>query len=216
MWKDLNTNSGKAKIIDLPNKCPFCHKTITPDIIFGYKKQRLLDVFFACPDNDCNKTFIGEYETTSSTGHYRFTNKVSKGSIVSKSFNPSIREISPSFIEIYNQAFYAEQEGLLEICGVGYRKALEFLVKDYAISNNGEDKEDIERKFLGKCIDDYIDDIRIKKVAKRAVWLGNDETHYVRKWEGKNLSDLKKLIELTIHWIEMEKLTEDFENDMPE
>ncbi len=32
----------------------------------------------------------------------------------------------------------------------------------------------------------------------------------------KNLQDLKKLIELTVHWIEMEKLTESFEAEMPE
>ena len=105
---------------------------------------------------------------------------------------------------------------MFEICGVGFRKALEFLIKDYAKFKNPEESEQIERKFLGKRIGDYIDDTRIKTVAKRAVWLGNDETHYVRKWEDKDLSDLKKLIELTVHWIEMEFLTESFENDMPE
>ena len=66
------------------------------------------------------------------------------------------------------------------------------------------------------CINDYVNDTRIKSVAKRAVWLGNDETHYIRKWEGKNLEDMKKLIDLTVHWIEMEKLTESFEDDMPD
>ncbi len=49
----------------------------------------------------------------------------------------------------------------------------------------------------------------LREIAKRAAWLGNDETHYVRKWEGKDLEDLKRLISLTIHWIEMEKLTAD-------
>ena len=117
---------------------------------------------------------------------------------------------------IYNQAFAAEQQNLTEICGVGYRKALEFLIKDFAIKNTPDKKEEIEKKLLGKCIADYIDDNRIKSVAKRAVWLGNDETHYVRKWEGKNLSDMKKLIDLTQHWIEMVALTESFEDEMPD
>jgi hypothetical protein len=49
----------------------------------------------------------------------------------------------------------------------------------------------------------------------RAVWIGNDVTHYIRKWEGKNLEDLKKLIELTVHWIEMEALSKSFEDEMP-
>jgi len=49
----------------------------------------------------------------------------------------------------------------------------------------------------------------------RAVWLGNDETHYLRKWEQKDLTDLKNLIGLTVHWIEMEELTETVMKDMP-
>jgi hypothetical protein len=46
--------------------------------------------------------------------------------------------------------------------------------------------------------------------------LGNDETHYVRKWADKDLNDLKNLISLTRHWIEMDQLTKDFVKDMPE
>jgi len=70
--------------------------------------------------------------------------------------------------------------------------------------------------LLAKVIGDYVSDNNIKSVAKRAVWLGNDETHYIRKWEGKDLNDLKKLIDLTVHWIEMEVLTASFEEEMPE
>ena len=103
----------------------------------------------------------------------------------------------------------------MEICGVGYRKALEFLIKDYAILNYPQQKETIEKKLLGQCIKEFVTDEKVKIVATRAVWLGNDETHYIRKWEGKNLDDLKKLIELTVHWIEMEALTKSFEQDMP-
>jgi len=217
MWKELNTNSGKAHVEILPDKCPFCHKAITPNIIFGYKKgSKELDVFFVCPDRDCIKTFIGEYREGDTLNFFNFLNKVTKGTIVKKTFNKSIMDLSHSFITIYNQSYFAEQENLTEICGVGYRKALEFLIKDYAIDKNEAEKVNIEKKLLAKCIEIYVNDERIKTVAKRAVWLGNDETHYVRKWEGKNLKDLKTLIELTIHWIEMEKLTEEFEKEMPE
>lgn len=40
-------------------------------------------------------------------------------------------------------------------------------------------------------------------MAERATWLGNDETHYVRKWENKDLKDLKNLIDLTVYFISM-------------
>ena len=98
---------------------------------------------------------------------------------------------------------------LMEICGVGYRKALEFLIKDYIIQGKSEDIVDKIKKIrLAKCIDDYVEDEKLKAVAKRAVWLGNDETHYVRKWENKDVQDLKGVIRLTILWIEKEKETE--------
>lgn len=71
-----------------------------------------------------------------------------------------------------------------QICGVGYRKALEFLIKDYLISGeSGEErKEAIKNKFLGNCIQYDVVNEQIKIVAQRAVWLGNDETHYTRIW----------------------------------
>ena len=44
-----------------------------------------------------------------------------------------IKEISPSFVVVYTQASFSEQMNLKEICGMAYRKALEFLVKDFLI-----------------------------------------------------------------------------------
>lgn len=103
------------------------------------------------------------------------------------------------------------------ICGTGYRKSLEFLIKDYLISITPEDQhETIRNKFLNNCIRDNISNINIKTVASRAVWLGNDETHYTRKWEDKDINDLKSIIELTLHWIESEIRTQKLLEDMPE
>ena len=217
MKNKVRTNSGEAYISDLPDKCPFCHEHITPNIIFGYKlPEDYMSVFLVCPNKNCLCSFIAEYKRNiNSQVQYDFQNKVSKGNIIERLFDEAINNLSSSFVTIYNQAYYAEQEGLLEICGVGYRKALEFLIKDYAIEKNAEDKDEIEKTFLSACIKKYVNDNRVKSVAERAVWIGNDETHYVRRWEGRNLEDLKKLIELTVHWIQMEKLTESFEIEMP-
>jgi len=105
--------------------------------------------------------------------------------------------------------------GLDQITGVGYRKALEFLIKDYLISLNPDKEEKIKKKSLGNCIKDGVTDSHIKAVAERAVWLGNDETHYVRKWEDKDVSNLKDLIDLCIHWIEAEIKTKRMLDEMP-
>jgi len=50
-----------------------------------------------------------------------------------KAFPKEVEKYSKNFIVIYNQAFTAEINGLTEICGLGYRKAFEFLIKDYLI-----------------------------------------------------------------------------------
>jgi hypothetical protein len=213
---EINSPQGPITIIGGPNECPYCHRAITPNFYYGYFYRNTVEVFTGCPDNGCKKTFIAYYKRIPNRASWLYDNQTSKGEIIGRSFSDTINEISQSFTVIYNQAFAAEQQNLTEICGVGYRKALEFLIKDYAIKSTPEKKEEIEKKLLGKCISDYIDDVRIKNVSKRAVWLGNDEIHYIRKWEGKNLTDMKKLIDLTLHWIEMVELTDSFENEMPD
>ena len=77
-------------------------------------------------------------------------------------------------------------------------------------------KQNIKDKKLGQCISEDIGDVRIKEMARRATWLGNDETHYIRKWEENDLSDLKKLIEIVLHFIEMEELSKKYLEEMEE
>ncbi len=206
-----------------PDECPVCHHSIDPVNHYfafynaqNWDKADCLQLVYRCPRLACQKVFISNFKPFDqgcSSFRYSSSQPVTK---TERNFGQVIMDISTNFCLIYNQAYQAEQDGLLEICGVGYRKALEFLIKDYLIKKLPAEKATIEKKYLGNCIEDHIGNENIKTVAKRAVWLGNDETHYLRKWEGKDLQDLKKLIDLTIHWFEMEKLTEQIEIDMPE
>jgi len=214
----IQTIGGRINNINgAPQKCPYCHKTIVPIELYGHiiNTARELEVIFICPNFDCYRSFIAYYIYVGNS-NYNYRGFTSIGNTEDKIFTENLLKISKSFVTIYNQAYTAEQYKLDEIWGVGYRKALEFLIKDYLKINKPNEIEDIEKKPLGKCINDYVDDIKIKTVAKRAVWLGNDETHYTRKWEEKDLKDLKILIDLTVHWIEMETLTKTFEEEMPE
>ena len=77
--------------------------------------------------------------------------------------------------------FNAEQLKLDQICGIGYRKALEFLLKDFLIKEHPDKKEEIQKKLLGRCIKEYIENPNLMDVAKRAAWLGNDQAHYFKK-----------------------------------
>ena len=87
---------------------------------------------------------------------------------------------------------------------------MEFLVKDYAISSHPELEEQIESSMLGKCITDYVDNEKIKTLARASAWLGNDETHYVH--QNYNVQDLKRFIKATVAYIEYElSFTEAFD-----
>ena len=193
--------AGDIKVItDDDFECPFCHRSIeTQPLAYIRFTGDNIQIFLKCK---CQQSFIG-YAIRDSTGYYRIR-RLSKGNHKIKTFEKEIKELSPNFVLTYGEAEFAEQENLKQICGAGYRKAFEFLIKDYLIKNNPEDKENIERKQLGKCSKDNIDSTKIKQIAEKAAWLGNDETHYVRKWEDKDLEDLKNLINITVHFVLME------------
>ncbi len=217
----VESTSGKHHFLGSPDYCPHCHVALRPNPIYACGYSLGWGILMNCPREACDELFIAYYNNSvNSFGNFTtygtYDGRTSTGRLIGKGFAGEILQISPNFDKIYNEAFIAEQHGLLEICGVGYRKALEFLIKDYIISKHPDQKEKVEKKLLGPCINDYVTDDKVKSVAKRAVWLGNDETHYIRKWEGKNLADMKKLIDLTLHWIEAEILTESFVDEMPD
>jgi hypothetical protein len=174
-----------------------------------------VEKLFRCPRSECQRLFLARYLRQDGTAIH-FLTECQPHEIKLNSFTETIQKVSPKFCEIYKQASTAEQRSLSLVCGPGYRKALEFLVKDYACKINPTAAERIKATPLGRCITEHIVHPKIVAMASRAAWLGNDETHYLRTWEGKDLEDLKQLINLTIHWIEMEELTKDIVIDMPD
>jgi hypothetical protein len=69
-----------------------------------------------------------------------FTLLTEAAALASKEFSEHVQEISANFCCIYNEAHEAEQLGLTQICGVGYRRALEFLIKDCLVSIRPDEK----------------------------------------------------------------------------
>ncbi|OME10147.1 hypothetical protein BSK47_31225 [Paenibacillus odorifer] len=189
-----------------PDKCPICNVVLEPKIIYaGYFQEGDSEIVFMCTRRECQSLFISYYYSGYiDEWQYR---RSAPHNLLTPEFSGEINELSPLFKEIYGQAYTADNSGLNHVAGMGYRKALEFLIKDYLINFLEKEREVIEKKLLGKCIKDDVDNSNIKLVAERAVWIGNDETHYVRKWETKDISDLKKLIDVTVHWISSEIIT---------
>ncbi len=191
-----------------PNMCGLCHKNVDPTFVTGVfvrptaQRQDEASLVFQCTNVKCNDLIIGYYVKEPLDAIYRFE-KTSPKRAKEETFQEEVKEISGNFVKIYNQANHAEQMNLNLISGIGYRKALEFLIKDYLIYLEPEKEEEILNKQLNPCIN-MLDNHNIKEIARRATWIGNDEAHYMRKWEDKDINDLKKLIEVTVYFIAMD------------
>jgi len=203
-----------------PDACPICYQgiqPISPEWKHVSQDGNTIERVFICPLQSCHHLFVGRYYKNAGNGYFYL-----KQTVPTEPRNYSqpteLTKISPDFCSIYNQAHKAEQLGLLLVSGPGYRKALEFLVKDYLTSQQTteEAKKDIADSPLMACIKKYVTDTRMKTTAERATWLGNDETHYIRKWEDKDLQDMKNLIQLTCYWIQSEHLTSAAALEMPQ
>ena len=218
---DLVVHSKELKVNRIQDFCPLCHRDIKPVYRYAWESDEELQVVFECPSKDCQKLFIAYYRAPKTDEkdkleiEYYFTCS-EPIRIKEQAFSETIENISRQFCEIYNEARIAEKRGLKNICGAGYRKALEFLIKDYLVKEKKEKKEEIEKNRLFNCIDQYIDDLRIKECAEIAAWLGEDETRYYKKYEEKDLDDLKVIIDLTINWIESESLSKKITEEEPE
>lgn len=211
--------------INLPNECPSCKGNISPVYLGGWVNADANTMYALFECRKCHSGFImsaSEVEVKSKSYNKVFylsdNSKIeyAPNRPIPITFSEHISNLSSQFVKIYNQANAAEAAGLDEIAGIGYRKALEFLIKDYLCEGKGdEEKQIIIKKFLGNVIKEDIENSNIKAVAVRAVWLGNDEAHYYRKWEDKDIDDLKVLIKLAVNWIETELITQEYIREMP-
>ena len=194
---ELCTGNSETSF-DYPETCPICKTSIFPSIIYNAEKKSfdsfLMIVIFSCPK--CQDIFAGNYVLTDAyMGYDSELKSLSPTAYAPKEFEQAINDISPKFVKIYNQASHAESLELDKICGMGYRKSLEFLVKDFACIEKPEDKDKIQTMPLLQCINAYIENEHLKSLAIAAVWLGNDETHYSRKHIDYDIASLKNFIQ---------------------
>jgi len=217
-----NEDDSYNEIDKKPDTCPACDKGISPIYCYSYGVDTLrqyegfLQTVFRCPREKCNRLFIAKY--IREFGGINDTLYLSKTYLLDlvefEKFSDHITKISTLFPIIYNQSKIAEENRMDMIAGPGYRKALEFLVKDYLVKTSKKLEKEIKEKQLGDAIK-LIDDSRIKSCAERAAWLGNDETHYTRKWIDKDLQDLKNLIKMVVDWIDLVERSKEYEDSMP-
>ena len=204
--ESLNDDISKKNLeIEYPSVCPMCHKSSDPSYLSSYyiddeHTSPNLFVHFFCPN--CEKTFLGNYHIGPYCDITDLRGFEPVYDVEEREFSKHIKALSPDFCSIYNQAYASEQYELKDISGMAYRKALEFLVKDYAIMLQPNNKDNIVKAPLSRCINDYIDNNRIKKLAVASAWLGNDETHYERKFKDYNIDNLVEFINAIVSFID--------------
>ena len=207
--ENLNFEKETLKEITVEEvgECPLCHLATSPTFINGYligSKENSIQltayVILYCPG--CKRLYIVTYlflnglaVSTQIDIHPKYS--------LRKSFSENLVSLSPEFVNIYSQALEAENRNQTKgLAGLGYRKAIEFLIKDYLIKLKHQDGETIIKMELGDCIKKLDSDLQ--DIAKASTWLGNDEIHYFRKNEGYSIDDLKSFIDCLVTDIERE------------
>lgn len=189
--------------ITSPTLCPHCQKGMFPDIVgnSSITKKDSCDIFtviFLCPN--CKKHFVQTYQKTE--------NKIlpigyTPSTTIDEDVPEKIKTLFPKFYDIYCQALTAESYGLTELIGLGFRKSIEFLIKDFLIKIKNSDIDKISDMSLQKAINE-IDDTRIRTLATKTYWLGNDETHYIKKHQDRDYKDMKNFIKALYSYINYE------------
>ena len=191
-----NPLTVRYKSDNICHRCRISANDLVIDSYYSVDADDIYHVFLLeyCPA--CLGISIAEYYTRKAYRVLDVTDKIPihfPTAVIYTKFDPHIAALSPSFVELYHQSEAAEQRKCTDICGMGYRKALEFLVKDYLVHKSPDKRPETEKSLLGAAIQS-IENEHIKSLAKAASWLGNDECHYVRKHTSHDVEDMKHFI----------------------
>ena len=197
--ENLDKEQSKPREITVEEvgECPCCHYASSPRYLDGFmisSKENDIPTtaFLTLYCTKCHSIYIAKYISNMGIGSLKL-DFLFPQQINHKDFSDNIVELSPNFVSIYNQALESESNISTQgLAGLGYRKSLEFLIKDYLITVKKQSEDAIKELDLAKCIDKLDDDL--KEIAKASAWIGNDETHYFRKNPQYDISDLKSFI----------------------
>lgn len=194
--KIFNTNYFVGEYEKLMS-CPYCGvytdaEETGAERFLLTETQRALVV--ACKCTRCKKQFLAVY--------IEEDNRLALNTIIpiadKDEVHPGLKEVSPEFERIHQQAYRAELRGDIDIAAVGYRTALEVLVKDFAIKELGEKEETVASKKLAQAIEDYSGSVELLQTSDVVRMLGNDYTHYRKKHEDISFETLKHYYNVTM------------------
>ena len=198
--------NGRDWQLDFVDRCPHCYQHASLEVIAAGKSPELNEcgVIFYC--RRCKRLSFADLVLTGVVFNDSSTKLMAAYPDPEQLLLPKGIELYfPAFCKIYKQAHHAELEGLSEVVGMAYRKALEHLVKDYLRASHPSEEQTILSEPLGRSIG-RIEYPRINALAKVAAWIGNDETHMLKKNPDYGVADMKNFILALCHLILAEKV----------
>lgn len=200
MRKHVFINNNMSKIqedIKFPDFCPICGKNTNPTFLYGHTNDDESKYMTAVFQDSCGGVFLGFYQNYNN--QYILQGTLPRYS-PKKLFSDDIQRLFPDFVEIYHQSEEAENYKLTRICGMGYRKAIEFLVKDYCRMLDPNSNDSILKETLIKSIE-RLDNPLMVKLANKCRLLGNDETHIVTRY-AEGVKELKLFISSLVNTVQ--------------
>lgn len=226
----IKIENTEYEVLPQAIECPHCSTMMIPFYHYAIKRElvkgRGITALCTCIESSCEEPFLVTLDINTKRAaqlklgdkqyadpcifEYEVSDSI-PSEIAFYEENVSERPFYENFVNIYSQSSAAYEDGGDEIAGPGYRRALEFLLKDYASFLKQDEVASIRRMSIVTLIRKYFpENPRLQNAAERAAWLGNDEVHYERVFEDKDVEDLKRLIQATAHWIEYDVLTREY------
>ena len=165
---------------DKPAVCPHCSISCDPTVInhtflqVNKNNNPIIYILLILECTACHKQIVAMYSIQNQ--HSTFLGMYPQN--VTTFHDEQLQDLSPRFVKMYNQALAAKDAELFDLAAIGYRAAMEFLIKDYAVKESNEDPKNLKGKSLSKVIIEYLKDVPMVKTADMVRFLGNDAAHY--------------------------------------
>ena len=183
---------AKTVAIQIPQTCPWCGIGNNPTNTEAGKIETQEGYIFSKKYHMTNQEYLRQADKTTMVLVY--PNKVTID------IDHLFIEYAPRFVEFYSEAIEAEESGLENIAGTGYRSAVECLIKDYALAFELDTKEYLSDPKLtfNNAIDRYVKDDDLLKGALHFIrTVGNDYTHW-NKSTSISLPVLKNYVDIIV------------------
>ncbi len=188
-----------------PNLCPHCLNRITPLAEYAFHNYPSLEIIFRCPNEKCQKIFTSQYfhfnsDLVNESDYHYNSNLVEQHD--ETIFSDFINILSESFISKFKIAEMAEYKSYNYVATANYKEAFQNLVQDYLKIDNLYNQLYTKNKTIENYINKAINNKTLRELALNVVKIHDNTIKNVIKWNNKDVTNLKKIIQISVKEIE--------------